>query len=251
MGFFQHKKQDDAPLTKDGALKDEELFFDEYFREELRNHGRFFFEKIITENGELFKKDLDATVAQINIDLKDRAVKQLDASLATLNADITAHVKQQLDARFVESSAVIKAAQDSALAGLKTSADTLQQQFQQLSATVQKNVADQEALMQNTLQENTTRINAIRQSQDDALRTLTTTTEALQQSFQQLSVTVQKNVADQEAMLVKGFEDNMSRIVEHYLLTAVGDQFDLKSQLPSIIQRMESNKQAILDDVKL
>jgi len=251
MGLFQHKKQNDAPLTKDDALKSEELFFDEYFREELRNHGRFFFEKIIKENGDLFKKDLDATVAELNVELKERALKQLDESLAALNTGITEHVTKELDARFVESSAVIKAAQDSALATLKTGADALQQQFQQLSTTIQKNVADQEALMHTSFEENTARINAIRQSQDTTLQTLISTTESLQRSFQQLSSTVQKNVEMQESLLVKGFEENMGRIIEHYLLTAVGDQFDLKSQLPSIIQRMENNKQAILDDIKL
>ena len=145
----------------------------------------------------------------------------------------------------------IKEAQDQALASLHSSAESLQQQYQELSETLKKNIADQEAAMKASLDENAGRIQTIRQSQDEALRALTTATASLQQSFEQLSTTVQKNVETQEGLLVKGFEDNMSRIIEHYLLTAVGDQFDLKSQLPSIIQRMENNKQEILDDIKL
>jgi hypothetical protein len=251
MGLFNHKQDDPAISSKDAAEKVEEHFFDEYFREELRNHGRWYFEKVITKNGELFKKDLDATITQLNQELKERATRQLDESLSTLNAGITEHVTKELDSTFVQAAAVIKSAQDQALKSLADSASDLQQQFKELSSVVQKNVADQESLMKNSLEENTARISAIRQSQDATLQTLISTTESLQQSFQQLSATVQKNVETQEALLVKGFEENMGQIIEHYLLTAVGEQFDLKSQLPSIIQRMENNKQAILDDISL
>ena len=52
-------------------------------------------------------------------------------------------------------------------------------------------------------------------------------------------------------MMVDSFQDNMAQIVEHYLLGALGDQFDIKSQLPSIIKQLEENKQAIADDMKL
>jgi hypothetical protein len=55
----------------------------------------------------------------------------------------------------------------------------------------------------------------------------------------------------QEEALINGFESNMARIIEQYLLGALGDQYDLKAQLPSIIGQMEANKQAIVDDMKL
>jgi hypothetical protein len=40
-------------------------------------------------------------------------------------------------------------------------------------------------------------------------------------------------------------------VVEHYLVGALGDQYDLKTQLPSILASLEENKQTIVDDVKL
>lgn len=251
MGFFQHKKQDDAPASVEDVIKAEEHFFDEHFREELRNHGRWYFEKVITENGKAFKEDLDTTIAQLNADLKERATKNVDEALSGLNLEIKEYLTKELDQRFVESGAVIKESQDAALVKLNASAEELQQHYQQLSTTLQKNIADQEAVMKTSLEENTARINTIRQTQDDTLRALTETTVSLQKSFEELSTTVRASVAKQEELLVKGFENNMGRIIEHYLLTAVGEQFDLKSQLPSIIQRMENNKQAILDDIKL
>jgi hypothetical protein len=38
MGLFQHK-HDPKKSPSDDLLPEEEHFFDEYFREELRNHG--------------------------------------------------------------------------------------------------------------------------------------------------------------------------------------------------------------------
>ncbi len=57
MGLFKHT-QDPKNQSSDELLNEEEHFFDEYFREELRNHGRWYFEKVINENGELFKREI-------------------------------------------------------------------------------------------------------------------------------------------------------------------------------------------------
>ena len=62
---------------------------------------------------------------------------------------------------------------------------------------------------------------------------------------------MQKNIASQEELIIGAFEQNMAQVVEHYLLGALSDQFDLKAQLPSIIQQMEQNKQVMVDDMKL
>lgn len=43
----------------------------------------------------------------------------------------------------------------------------------------------------------------------------------------------------------------MARILEHYLIGALGEQTHFKAQLPSIIEQLEKNKQAMMDDMKL
>jgi hypothetical protein len=43
----------------------------------------------------------------------------------------------------------------------------------------------------------------------------------------------------------------MGEIVEHYVLLALGDQFDLKDQLPYILKQMEANKKEIIEDMRL
>jgi hypothetical protein len=43
----------------------------------------------------------------------------------------------------------------------------------------------------------------------------------------------------------------MAVVVEHYLLGALGEQYDMKAQLPMIIKQMDANKKAMMDDMKL
>jgi len=105
--------------------------------------------------------------------------------------------------------------------------------------------------MTDLFEENRNRFAGVKEAQDSALAALNQGVADLQELHKQLSENLEKQVAAQEDALVKTFEENMARVVEHYLLNALGDSFDLKSQLPQIIKQLESNKQAIVDDIKL
>lgn len=178
---IQQDKQEKA--TKEAAydkmaIEEVNHLFNEKFREELRNHGRLYFEKVINENAMFLKQDLDLTISQINEYLKKEIGGKLEEEFA-------AYTKAMRDAQ--------QLAQDS----LRKSANA---------------VEEHRAVM----------------------------TEALK-----------KDVAEKEAVLVKNYEENMAAIVEHYVLQALNDQFDLKSQLPHIIQQMEANKEDIINDMRL
>lgn len=248
MGLFKskHKSQ-----TDDGGTEAERRFFDENFREELRNHGRLYFEKVISENGVLFKEDLDATITQLTIGIKEHVVTQLDATIAEINVELKDHAEKQLDAQYLEYTKAMKGAEDVTLQSLTTSAQTLQQQHEQLSATLQKSIANQGVMLSSMFQENMAQMTSMKAAQAAAVQSLASSAQAMQEQYQQLTATLQKNVTAQEEVLIKGFETNMAQIIEHYLLGALGDQYDLKAQLPSIIKQLEANKQAIVDDIKL
>jgi len=250
MGLFQHK-QDPKKSPSDELLTEEEHFFDEYFREELRNHGRWYFEKVINENGALFKRDLQETIAQVDAELEEHITKQLANSIERINQELKEHTTKQLEAQFSEYSKSLKEAQEQALNSMTESAQTLKQQHDELRAALQKNVADQQGLLHSAFEENKLQITAMKEAQDSALKWLNQSAQALNDQYQQLSTTLQKSVAQQQDMLIGTFEDNMAAIVEHYLLGALGDQYDLKAQLPTIIKQMEENKKAIVDDMKL
>lgn len=231
MGFFTHKPEPPKQPPVDEMSDGVQRFFDGYFSE-LRQRGREQFDKAIEAHSEQFKKDLDGVIAKANTELKE-------------------HIVQQLEAQFAENNRTLKAAQDAALETLNHSTQTLQQQHQQLSAALQQNVANHHAVLSSAFEENKAQIAELKQAHDTALQSLMASVQALEQQHQQLGAQLQKNVADQEAMLVTGFEENMAQIIEHYLLGALGDQYDLKAQLPSIIQQMEANKQIIANDMKL
>jgi hypothetical protein len=101
------------------------------------------------------------------------------------------------------------------------------------------------------LEQSQARIAEINRAQDEALQSLNGSVKAVEDLHRNINDRLQKSIADQEAMIMNAFEENMARIVEHYLLEALGEQYDLKAQLPAIIQQMEANKQAMMDDMKL
>ncbi len=160
------------------ALEESGGLFNKEFHEELRNRGRLHFEKIVSENAMFLKQDLDMTIAQMNEYLKKE-------------------ISGKLDQEFADYEKAMKEAQELAINSLQKSATA---------------VEEQRLLMVETLK---------------------------------------KDVAEKEALLIKTYEENMAKIVEHYILESLGDQFDLKSQLPFIISQMEANKQKIVDDMRL
>lgn len=253
MGLFQSKKH---PQKTSGnpALDAVELVFDEDFREELRNHGRLYFERVINENAALFKQDLDATVTYVNTELKQHMARQLDEQFAEINrvnTELREHIAKQLDDQFVEYSKTMKDAQELALQALNRSAQALEDQHRQLASSLEKSIANQDAMLTAALNDKSAQVIEMKEAQDTAMQALNRSAEALREQHEQLSALLQKGIDDQKALLVDGFEQNMARVIEHYLLGALGDQYDLKAQLPSIIQQMETNKQAIADDMKL
>jgi hypothetical protein len=232
MGLFARKpepQKQTPPIdeTSDGVQR----FFDGYFAE-LRTRGRVYFEKALEDNSAQFQKDMDAAVTRVNGELKE-------------------HIAKQLDEQIAESSRALKESQDMTLQTLTDSAKALQEQHRQLGQELQKKVADQQVALSGVFEENNAQLAAMKTAQDAALQALNTSVQVLAQQQQELAQTFQKSVAAQQATIVAAFEENMAQIIEHYMLEAMGEQFDIKAQLPMIIKQMETNKQAMMDDIKL
>lgn len=174
-------KQELEKLNKaysDMAEEDALHLFNAEFREELRNRGRLRFEKIIDENANFLKQDLDATTAKLNEYMQQQITAKLDEEFG-------AYAK------------------------------------------------------------------AMHEAQTLALSSLQKTAEEIETQRQALAEALKADVAEREEALLRVYEENMAKIIEHYLLQALGNQFDLKSQLPYIIKEMEANKKAIMEDMRL
>lgn len=100
-------------------------------------------------------------------------------------------------------------------------------------------------------QENIARLEKVRNAQDIAIDKLNQSVANLERQHEQLSELLNSSISQQKAMIAETINENMARIIEHYLFSALGDEPDISSQVPSIIRRMEENKQAMVDDMKL
>ena len=70
---------------------------------------------------------------------------------------------------------------------------------------------------------------------------------------QQRDLLTQQLLTQSEAeknRIIDRFEHQMSGIINHYVLQAIGDQIDLTDQLDYIMAELETNKNAIIEDIK-
>ncbi|MGH7237650.1 MAG: hypothetical protein ACREGF_03890 [Candidatus Saccharimonadales bacterium] len=82
-----------------------------------------------------------------------------------------------------------------------------------------------------------------------AIDSIQKTNDAVEEQRKTLNTQVQSEFAEQKKRLVSQFENGMVDIVNHYILAAIGNQIDLSDQLEFILSDLESNKQAIIEDI--
>ncbi len=83
-----------------------------------------------------------------------------------------------------------------------------------------------------------------------AVEAINKTQTALEQQRAALQSRLEEEARKEKARLIKRFEDNMSQVVNHYLLEALGNEIDLSDQLEYIYRHFEDNKQAIIEDIR-
>lgn len=252
MGIFGSKKQNESPEQEAKDIAND--VFDEKFRKHLRELGDQQFERVINENAALFKQDLDATVEHVNTELKQHLARQLDSQLEEvkrLNDELRGAALRRIDEQFAEYTKTIVAAQDKAVKSLDENSATLAENQKKLTALLEKSVANQDALLASSVDESKKRIEDMREFQDNAIDSLKKSVATLEGQQKNLADALKESIDRQKQLAMEVFQSNMAQIVEHYLLAAVGDQLDLKSQMPGIIKKLEENKQNIVDDMKL
>ncbi len=92
---------------------------------------------------------------------------------------------------------------------------------------------------------------AMAEARELATASLQKSANAVEEQRKAMKQMLEKNETEREAGLIKAFEENMAQVVEHYLLQTLGQQFDIRTQLPYIVTQMETNKQAISEDMRL
>jgi len=82
-----------------------------------------------------------------------------------------------------------------------------------------------------------------------AIDAIEKTNKAVEEERSILLKQLEQEFAAEKSREIKMFEENMTDVVNHYLVAAIGDQIDLSDQLEYIIANLEANKQAILEDI--
>lgn len=83
-----------------------------------------------------------------------------------------------------------------------------------------------------------------------AVESIEKTKLAIDEQREEMGKQVQQEMVAEKERVIKLFESNMTDIVNHYVLAAIGDQIDLNDQLEYILGDLELNKQAIIEDLK-
>lgn len=281
---------DDMPVVFDDAYLDNlRKHGREVFEAAMGEHAAAVKDQLEATIGDLaaelktrMTKQLDAAAAHVNSELakhlqerlgeydrmtqdaQDLAVQSLNRNAQALHNNyqqLTTTLQQTIATQeammiglFEEHKAQMKAtqeAQDTMLQSLSDSAQSAHTKTDELTSKLEQTVSDQSNKLHEIYDENMARVSETKEAQATALNSLTESLKALEDQHQKITDMLQNSVAKQEAMLIEAFEGNMARIVEHYVREALGDQFDVASQLPAILKQLEANKQAMKDDMLL
>jgi hypothetical protein len=91
---------------------------------------------------------------------------------------------------------------------------------------------------------------SINDARDLAIDSIKKTSLALDEQRQILGAEVQKDVAEEKVRIINNFINQLSDIVSHYITSAIGSEIDLNDQLDYILANLETNKQAMIEDIK-
>jgi hypothetical protein len=83
-----------------------------------------------------------------------------------------------------------------------------------------------------------------------AIDSIQKTQDTIEQQRELLSAQLTEQMTSEKSRTLARFEGRMAEVVNHYVLEAVGDQIDLSEQLDFILAQLETNKEAIMRDIK-
>lgn len=92
---------------------------------------------------------------------------------------------------------------------------------------------------------------SIKDVQQAAVDSINNTVVSAQQQQELLVRKMHEDTETQKAKIMADFDKNMAEIVNQYILSAVGNEIDLKEQLPFILREMEAQKEMMKKDMAL
>jgi F0F1-type ATP synthase membrane subunit b/b' len=91
---------------------------------------------------------------------------------------------------------------------------------------------------------------SIASAKDLALESIEKTKTAIDQQRLILEKQMNEQAEAEKQRILNHFEANMAGIVNHYVLSAIGSEIDLTTQLDYIFQNLEENKEDMIKDIR-
>ncbi len=83
-----------------------------------------------------------------------------------------------------------------------------------------------------------------------AIEALQKTNDVIDEQRAHLSEQLDAELDKEKERMITQFQANMGDVVNHYIVAAIGNQIDLSDQLEYILNDLELNKAAILEDIR-
>lgn len=145
----------------------------------------------------------------------------------------------------------IQSEQDKAIEQLKLDLEAARRQTEQISETMRSSAQEQAQKVDQLYRENIDKTSEMKRAQEAALDSLRQSVDSLKSQHDQFQQLIDDSIAKHKDMATSLVNENMARIIEHYLIGALGERSDVAKDLPDILERLEQNKQAMMDDMKL
>lgn len=83
-----------------------------------------------------------------------------------------------------------------------------------------------------------------------AIDSIEKTQATIEQQRQLMTQQLAEQLSAEKTRTVARFESHMADVVNHYIMTAIGNQIDLTDQLEYILNDLQENKDAIIEDIR-
>ena len=83
-----------------------------------------------------------------------------------------------------------------------------------------------------------------------AVESIEKTQATIEEQRQLMTQQLTDQFSAERTRMISRFENHMADVVNHYIMTAIGNQIDLSDQLEFILKDLNDNKEAIIEDIK-
>ena len=203
------------------------------------------FNRVAGESQELVIQSLsrNAQIVHEKYQQMSSNLQQIIASQEVMMATVFQDSKAQVVA--------VQGEQDRALDDLKKSMERVRQQSEEAVQQLRQQSDEQSRMLDEIYQQTSGGASQMKQSQEQAISSLEQSVASLQEQHGRLQQMMDESIAKQKTMATELINEHMARIIEHYLIGALGERSDLAKDLPNILEKMQEHKQAMMDDMSL